>query len=108
MRPSNWLPLRAEGHVTAADCDGHKIREQIQHAMTIGAGVVRTAESLATVQPVLLPPADRVDVCEARNLTTVAAGLVAAATAREETRGCHTRTDFPETSPALARRFVLT
>jgi L-aspartate oxidase len=51
--------------------------------------------------------ADRVDVCEVRNLATVGAGLVAAAIAREESRGCHTRTDFPETSPAFARRLVL-
>jgi L-aspartate oxidase len=48
-----------------------------------------------------------VDACEVRNLATVAAALVAAATAREESRGCHTRTDFASTSPALARRFVL-
>jgi L-aspartate oxidase len=52
-------------------------------------------------------PADRVDVCEVRNLATVGAALVAAAAAREESRGCHTRTDFPETVPALARRFVI-
>ena len=108
MRPSNWLQLRGHTTVTAAGSDAAKERERLQHAMTVGAGVVRTAESLAGVQPALVPPADRVDVCEARNLATVAAGLVAAATAREESRGCHTRTDFPDTSPALARRFVLT
>ncbi|MDQ3897374.1 MAG: L-aspartate oxidase, partial [Actinomycetota bacterium] len=107
MRPTNWLQLAANERVTAASSDAAKERERLQHAMTAGAGVVRTAESLAAVQPVLLPPADRVDVCEARNLATVAAGLVATATAREESRGCHTRTDFPGTSPAFARRFVL-
>jgi succinate dehydrogenase/fumarate reductase flavoprotein subunit len=31
-----------------------------------------------------------------RNLATVADALIAAATAREESRGAHTRVDFPE------------
>jgi L-aspartate oxidase len=76
--------------------------------MTIGAGVVRTAESLHAVELAMPPATDRVDVCEVRNLATVGAALVAAAIAREESRGCHTRTDFPERSPVLARRFVVT
>ena len=38
---------------------------------------------------------------------TVTAGVVAAAAlARTETRGCHHRSDFPETDPALARSLV--
>ncbi len=76
--------------------------------MTIGAGVVRDAASLAGVELAMPAPADRADVCEVRNLATVGAALVAAAIAREESRGCHTRTDFPETSSSPARRFVLT
>ncbi|HEX2119556.1 MAG TPA: FAD-binding protein [Acidimicrobiales bacterium] len=107
MCPSNWLQLDADWRATAAISDAAKERERLQHAMTVGAGVVRTAESLAGVRPVLVPPADRVDVCEARNLATVASGLVTTATAREESRGCHTRTDFPGTAPGLARRFVI-
>lgn len=108
MRPSNWLHLRLDTTVSAASSDDPiKVREQIQHAMTIGAGVVRTAESLGRVDLAMPEAAERVDVCEVRNLATVGAGLVAAAIAREESRGCHTRTDFPETSPALARRFVI-
>jgi L-aspartate oxidase len=107
MRPSIWLQLRANRHVSAATSDVAKVRERLQHDMTIGAGVVRDAASLAAVELSMPPAADRVDVCEVRNLVTVAAGLVSAATAREESRGCHTRTDFPQTSPALARRFVL-
>ncbi len=108
MRPSNWLQLRSHTTVIAASSgDVAKIREQIQHAMTIGAGVVRDAESLRGVELAVPAEADRAEVCEVRNLGTVGAGLVAAAIAREESRGCHTRTDFPEPSPALARRFVL-
>ncbi|MGI8810319.1 MAG: L-aspartate oxidase [Acidimicrobiales bacterium] len=108
MRPSNWLQLQANRHVSAASSDVHKAREQIQHAMTMGAGVVRNATSLGGVDLAMPAPADRADVCEVRNLATVGAALVAAAVAREESRGCHTRTDFPEMSPALARRFVVT
>jgi L-aspartate oxidase len=108
MRPSNWLQLAAYARPSAASSsDTAKIRESIQHAMTIGAGVVRDAASLAGVCLAMPAPADRVDVCEVRNLAAVGAALVAAAEAREESRGCHTRTDFPETSPALARRFVI-
>ena len=95
-------PARARQHVDTA-----KIRERIQHAMTIGAGVVRDRASLEAVELAMPAEADRVDVCEVRNLATVGAGVVAAAIAREESRGCHTRTDFPETSPAFARRLVL-
>ena len=108
MRPSNWLHLRADTTVTAARTeDVAKIRERIQHALTIGAGVVRTRESLEGVELSMPDEADRAEVCEVRNLATVGAGLVAAAIAREESRGCHTRTDFPQTSPAFARRLVL-
>lgn len=108
MRPSNWLQLRSDRTVSAARTgDVAKIRESIQHAMTIGAGVVRDRASLEGVDLAMPEAADRVDVCEVRNLATVGAGLVAAAIAREESRGCHTRTDFPETSPAFARRLVI-
>ncbi|MDQ3643236.1 MAG: FAD-binding protein, partial [Actinomycetota bacterium] len=127
MRPSNWLRLEVGGRAGApaagsglppwptelpcpkdpgARCD-NKVREQIQHAMTTGAGVVRDAESLGGVELAMPPPADRADVCEVRNLATVGQALVTAAAAREESRGCHTRTDCPETVPALARRFVI-
>jgi L-aspartate oxidase len=108
MRPSNWLQLRVNGHVTAAGTDIAKARERLQHAMTLGAGVVRDADSLAGVE-LAAPPAaaDAVDACELRNLATVGSALVAAAAAREESRGCHTRRDFPATSPDMARRLVL-
>ena len=108
MRPSNWLHLRSHTTVSAARTeDVAKVREQIQHAMTIGAGVIRDRTSLEGVDLTMPEAADRVDVCEVRNLATVGSGVVAAAIAREESRGCHTRTDFPETSPAFLRRLVL-
>ena len=43
---------------------------------------------------------------ELRNLVTVGRLLSAAALAREESRGAHTRTDCPETSDDLRVRFI--
>ena len=46
---------------------------------------------------------DAIDWCEVRNLVDVAAMIVAAATARTETRGAHTREDFPDDGPRAPR-----
>ena len=85
--------------------DPHKARERVQRAMTEGAGVLRTATSLADVDASLQTVP--LDDPEVGNLVTVGSALVAAATAREESRGAHTRTDFPDTDPSFRRRLVL-
>ena len=41
-----------------------------------------------------------------QNMLTVARLMIAAAIAREESRGVHTRRDFPETDPAWARHIT--
>jgi L-aspartate oxidase len=82
-------------------------REALQRAMTEGAGVLRTAESLEATRKeleALGEPADE----ENRNLLTVASALLAAAEERTETRGAHARSDHPQTDPALQIRLVLT
>jgi len=78
------------------------VRPVLQRAMTRGAGVLRSAETLAATAATIVGlgatrgrPATA--SWEATNLVTVATALVAAATAREETRGCHWREDFPAT-----------
>jgi L-aspartate oxidase len=76
------------------------VRAPLQHAMSRGAGVLRGAAGLRETAATLTglgadhAPA-RTASWEAANLLTVAAALVAAAAAREETRGCHWREDFP-------------
>jgi L-aspartate oxidase len=87
---------------------GTMARRDLQHAMTVGAGVLRDAASLDDVARVVGVDVEAHDVAthEVRNLLTVARVLVAAACAREESRGTHTRLDFPETSEAFAGRFV--
>ena len=52
-------------------------------------------------------PDDAINACEVRNLARVSQAIVQAASAREESRGAHSRADFPDTSDALRGRFVL-
>jgi L-aspartate oxidase len=78
-------------------------------AMSEGAGVRRTAEGLSGVWELLeaAPSSDgRLDLAtiEATNLHTVSTLVVTAALAREESRGCHRRADYPETQPDWAHR----
>jgi L-aspartate oxidase len=76
------------------------IRGELQRAMTRGAGVLRSAGSLAGTAEELTRLAGRRTTprnaaWEATNLLTVASALVASASTRRETRGCHWREDFP-------------
>ena len=76
------------------------IRGEIQRTMTQDAGVLRSADSLARAGKELARLGEqagsaRNSAWEATNLLTVASALVASAAAREETRGCHWREDFP-------------
>jgi L-aspartate oxidase len=97
------LPPQADpvaGPETGAWVVPPAIRTDLQGAMTLGAGVLRSASSLAGAATELtrlgaLRSTPRVDAWEATNLLTVASTLVASAYARQETRGCHWREDFP-------------
>ncbi|MEW2622670.1 L-aspartate oxidase [Streptomyces sp. NPDC048106] len=97
-------------------------RFAIQRIMTEGAGVLRSAESLAGAAEQLqrLHAAARdtldehgktaepgVDTWEATNLLCVARVLVAAALLREETRGCHWREDHAERDDENWRRHIV-
>jgi L-aspartate oxidase len=81
--------------------------DELQRIMTAGAGVLRDAASLAGVLETLPPDCDASDPAshELRNLLVVGRLLAGAALAREESRGTHTRLDFPERSNALLGRF---
>ncbi|MFI6686095.1 L-aspartate oxidase [Streptomyces sp. NPDC050485] len=90
-------------------------RIRIQRIMTTGAGVLRSAESLAEAADRLEAiRADEhkaavpgVEAWETTNLLLVARVLVAAAAAREETRGCHWREDRPDRDDAAWRRHLV-
>jgi L-aspartate oxidase len=75
----------------------------VQSAMTAGAGVLRTGDSLRQTFAELaaVTPDENlscVETWEATNLHTVASALVAGAAFRAETRGCHWREDHPDPS----------
>ncbi|WP_324785582.1 L-aspartate oxidase [Streptomyces sp. H51] len=97
-------------------------RFAIQRIMTDGAGVLRSAASLARAADRLerLQTDARdalaengktaepgVDTWEATNLLCVARVLVAAAELRQETRGCHWREDHAERDDAAWRRHIV-
>jgi L-aspartate oxidase len=83
-------------------------RTALQEAMTAHAGVLRSADSLGAAVSVVARPAAGTgrDWHEVRNLQTVARALISAAEAREETRGAHSRVEFPTTDDRLRLRFV--
>lgn len=84
-------------------------RVKIQSAMTRGAGVLRSAESLHQTLAAITD-CDRVAVSQAdtlswetANVQLVAAAITTAATIRTETRGSHWREDFPQADPSWLR-----
>jgi L-aspartate oxidase len=99
-RPVAVPPLRVGG--------GDVGREQLQRTMTANAGVLRSAESLtrAAEACATVTAGDGPAAWELANLATVGRALCAAALAREESRGAHTRSDFPDPRPALETRLV--
>jgi L-aspartate oxidase len=80
-------------------------RRDVQRAMTAGSGVVRSAESLAATDHELATLAKGAEAggvtpeppaWEASNLLHLGQVLTILAALREETRGGHLRSDFPE------------
>ncbi len=93
--------------------DVTKWRDTVQRAMTRGAGVVRSAESLAGARAVvddatsvLGDATASVGAGELANLLRVADALLASALARTESRGAHARAEYPAADPAWRRRLV--
>ncbi|MER7168732.1 L-aspartate oxidase [Micromonospora sp. NPDC000207] len=77
-----------------------EVTAPLQRAMTRGAGVLRSADTLTGTAAALTDLGTgrgrpRTADWEATNLITVGSALVAAAYLRQETRGCHWREDFP-------------
>jgi L-aspartate oxidase len=105
--PGSANPIPNASDIAAA-------RHRMQRAMTAGAGVLRDAESLHRTAVAVADAAElaargsRADCWELANLAMIAGALLAAATVRSESRGAHTREDFPLASAEFASRLVVT
>jgi L-aspartate oxidase len=105
------LPQPASGGATEPV---EKLRDRLQRAMTAGAGVLRSEESLTATMATIdeIAAAAQVsgetapDMAELQNLLDVGAALVNAAGARVESRGNHWRADHPDIDPAFRLRLV--
>jgi len=89
------------------------LRSLLQRTMTRCAGVLRSAASLDEARravDAVGAQAVAEDSSPARaellNLVEVARSMLAGASAREESRGCHTREDHPDTVDAFRVRLV--
>lgn len=89
--------------------DATQLRERLRNDMWAFAGLLRDRAGLAAMQSELdamqlqLPTGATRENVELRNLHTVAELITAAALAREESRGAHARTDFPEHASGRAK-----
>jgi L-aspartate oxidase len=88
-------------------------RDAVQRSMSAHAGIGRDAAGLAAAASVIAratthrlvrTPRDAEDT----GLTLAAAAVLAAASARTESRGCHLRTDHPRTAACWRRSITVT
>ncbi len=103
-----WTPPAAMADAGVAD-----LLARFQHGMTAGAGVLRSADSLDEAAVLVdkvrgeLGPVGSVAGVQLANLLDVATAVLAAARAREESRGAHTRSDHPDRRDEFCFRLVL-
>ena len=86
-------------------------REALQQLMWESAGIVRDAPRLRMAESLLRSweaHGNSVYDRETANLLLLARAVVAAALVRQESRGAHSRTDFPHTSEAERHHLVIT
>jgi nicotinate-nucleotide pyrophosphorylase (carboxylating) len=102
LEPAEPLALSSDTTLVAS-----KERTEVQRAMTLGTGAVRSADSMARATRTLGAIAEAAQGLtadpgswETSNLLHVGQLLTAAATLREETRGGHVRSDFTDRDDA--------
>jgi len=119
--PCTWVAASAsEGRAVGSERrsdrdpgDPVKLRTLLQRSMTEGAGVSRSAESLAGAARIVSDvrghlarmPLNRASA-ELDNLCRLSEALLESASMREETRGAHSRREFPDARREWERRLV--
>lgn len=102
----DWLPTIEVD--LADDPEAEDVnRSDLQQIMWDAAGLARNGEDLTRAAAALrcwkAPEVTDAKAAEDANLLIVARAVVASALARQESRGGHYRTDFPQTDPLQAR-----
>ncbi len=109
VAPGEVVWREAEGRGAG---DGEQTRAEVRRLMWQHAGLERDGRGLETalarLDRLAVPPPESARACETRNLLTLGRLVAAAALAREESRGSHFRSDFPEARESLRRRFFWT
>ncbi|MFA5787680.1 MAG: L-aspartate oxidase [Actinomycetota bacterium] len=111
--PTAGTVLRPAPHASPDGLEPKDVRLRVQEAMQEGAFILRCAAGLERAHRQIeaigpcRPDADPVAALEADGLRLVGLALVTAAVAREESRGCHWREDFPSTREAFRKRIVV-
>jgi L-aspartate oxidase len=86
-------------------------RDAVQRSMSAHAGIGRDAAGLAgasvVAEATTLRPLRTAQDAEDAALTLAAAAVLAAATARTESRGCHLRTDHPRAAARWRRSIAV-
>jgi len=85
-----------------------KLERDLRALMTAEVGVLRTGSGLARALATIARIERETTAPPVRNMATAALLIAAAAFARTESRGAHSRRDYPTPDPEQARRSMLT
>jgi L-aspartate oxidase len=104
---SGWTDRRGEG-ADAPDGDEQADVAELRRMMSSHVGVIRNRAGLAAALETIRSLEDRPASRRMLNRLVTAKLIAAAAMRREESRGAHFRSDFPEPREELARRSFMT
>lgn len=108
-RTAHWPGI--DDHIQEPSRRNEVEREAIsllRRTMADGVGVVRTAEGLTAALAVIDALETRCTRRSIRNMMTAGKTVAAAALLRRESRGSHSRADYPQEDAGFARRSYLT
>ncbi|MCB0977530.1 MAG: L-aspartate oxidase [Acidimicrobiales bacterium] len=111
VKPRSSSTRNTSGDAPADGPTPQQVRKLLQRTMTDNAGVLRDDDRLDIARgevEAILAQTEPDDVArnEVRNLATVGRAVVEAARLREESRGAHTRNDFPDTHGRFLHRMI--